>query len=176
MTADELVTIGVYGLGNILLEDDGLGPQVIGELKVRYAFPAHVEVEDLGTPGLDLVPYLSRREAVVMVDAISGSEPPGTVRVFRREDIIRHPPPARMSPHDPGLKESIQLVELEQGRELAISLVGVVVARTDHGTGLSPEVIAALPAAVDAVIAELKDLGVEPTTQDATGPLRPWWT
>jgi hydrogenase maturation protease len=98
------------------------------------------------------------------------------VRVFRREDIIRHPPPARMSPHDPGLKESIQLVELEQGRELAISLVGVVVARTDHGTGLSPEVIAALPAAVDAVIAELKDLGVEPTTQDATGPLRPWWT
>jgi len=176
MTVNEVVTIGVYGLGNILLEDDGLGPCVIGELNGRFTFPPHVEVDDLGTPGLDLVPYLSRRDAVIMVDATSGSEPPGTLRVFRREDIIRHPPPARMSPHDPGLKESLQLVELEQGRALDICLVGVVVERTDHGTGLSEAVKDAVPAAVEAVLTELHRLGVRPAPKADAVSVEPWWT
>lgn len=177
MTADEIVKkISVYGMGNVLLEDDGVGPQVIEELIAHYVFPANVEIEDLGTPGLDLVPHLSQRDAVIIVDAISGDQPAGTIRVFRRDDIVRHPPPMRMSPHDPGLKESIQLIELEQGGQLSICLVGVVALKTGHGAGLSPPVAAALPHAIETVVAELKALGVEISTQGGEAPFRPWWS
>ncbi len=50
--------IRVLGVGNALMSDDGLGPYVVRVLEAFYEFPADVEVIDVGTPGLDLTPYL----------------------------------------------------------------------------------------------------------------------
>lgn len=168
-------SVGVYGLGNVLLQDDGVGPRVIEELRARYVFPAEVVIEDLGTPGLDLVPYLCPHDVVVIVDALVTSEPSGTVRVHGRDDVLRHPAGPRLSPHDPGLRESLQRVELERGAPLDLRLVGIAIEATGHGTQLSPGVAAALAAAADAVVGELRALGIEASPRDATSPVRPWW-
>jgi len=43
------VKIAVFGCGNILLGDDGFGPEVISELTSRHPLPPDVRVEDVGT-------------------------------------------------------------------------------------------------------------------------------
>ena len=55
MTGAPLVR--VLGLGNVLMGDDALGPWVVHHLVSTYDFPPEVAVVDVGTPGLDLVPY-----------------------------------------------------------------------------------------------------------------------
>ena len=58
----------VAGIGNLLLQDDGLGPQAIAQLRAQYEFGDEVELLDLGTPTLDFVDYLRRREVLVLID------------------------------------------------------------------------------------------------------------
>ena len=40
----------IYGIGNILLGDDGVGPAVVEYLAAHYTFGPEVILEDLGTP------------------------------------------------------------------------------------------------------------------------------
>ncbi len=47
MTAS--LRIGVLGVGNILMGDDGIGPFVVRILEARYEFPPNVVLHDLGT-------------------------------------------------------------------------------------------------------------------------------
>jgi hydrogenase maturation protease len=49
----------IGGIGNVLLEDDGVGPYVARFLDARYEFDEGVEVADLGTPALDLIDRIS---------------------------------------------------------------------------------------------------------------------
>ena len=55
---DAQCSISVIGLGNVFLGDDGFGPLVIETFRCSYECGESVEVIDLGTPGLDLAPYL----------------------------------------------------------------------------------------------------------------------
>jgi len=50
--------IAVLGLGNVLLGDDGFGPMAVEMFRSLYECDSNVEILDLGTPGLDLAPYL----------------------------------------------------------------------------------------------------------------------
>ena len=47
--------------------------------------PDEVEVEDLGTPGLDLHPHLAGHAALIIVDTVRAKAPPGTLRRYRAE-------------------------------------------------------------------------------------------
>ena len=51
--------VRVVGLGNVLMQDDGVGPHVARVLEAGWTVPENVRVLDLGTPGLDLVPHLA---------------------------------------------------------------------------------------------------------------------
>lgn len=53
----------VLGLGNVLLEDDGVGTAAVTLLRDRYDAPPGVRVLDGGTLGLSLLPYWKRRTA-----------------------------------------------------------------------------------------------------------------
>ena len=96
--------VAVFGLGNVLMRDDALGPRVIGLLQSRYDFPDGVSLVDLGTPGLDLHPHLEEIDAAIIVDTIRAQGDAGETRLYRRDEILRHAPGQRLSPHDPGLK------------------------------------------------------------------------
>lgn len=88
--------VAVVGLGNVLMGDDALGPTVIKVLEAEYEFPRGVSVQDLGTPGLDLTPYLAGVRALIVVDTVQASGAPGEVRLYRRDEILKHPPQARL--------------------------------------------------------------------------------
>jgi hydrogenase maturation protease len=169
------VRVGVIGLGNVLMGDDAFGPWVVQTLLAEYEFPDGVSVEDLGTPGLDLVPYLTGLEALVLLDTVRSGAAPGALRLYRRDEILRHPPQARLSPHDPGVKEALLTAEFAGQGPREVLLVGAVPADTAMGVHLSPALREAVPLAASEVLRELERLG-RPARRRAA-PLAPdiWW-
>ena len=169
------VTVRVLGVGNVLMGDDGLGPYAVRVLESRYEMPDGVEVADAGTPGLDFAPFLAGTESVIVIDTVSSDAAPGSVKLYRREQLLSTPPPARTSPHQPGLRETIMAMELSGARVPEILLIGVVPGSVATGTGLSPAVHAAVDHAVGAAVGELRSLGRAPTVRSEPLPLDIWW-
>jgi hydrogenase maturation protease len=165
----------VVGLGNVLLGDDAAGPHVIARLQAGYEFPPQVEVLDLGTPGLDLVPFVADLETLIVVDTVRAEGPPGSVRVYDREEVLAAPVTSRVGPHDPGLKEAVLATEFARQTPLDVTVVGVVPAHTGQRIGLGTRVQQALPALERAVLDALLQRGhrVRPRS-DAHEPDL-WW-
>lgn len=151
------ITIG--GIGSVLLGDDGIGPYVAGTLEAGYRFDEGVSVVDLGTPGLDLVAHLSGIDALVLIDSVKNNEAPGTVTLYRKEDILRHTTPVRMDPHSPALSESLLIAEMAGEGPRDILLIGVSGEQYEWGAGLSEAAKRGASKAVDEVLAELDRLG-----------------
>ena len=168
-------TTAVLGLGNVLMGDDALGPTVIARLRAACEFPADVEVEDLGTPGLDLHPHLQGHAALVLVDTVRAPGPPGTLKLYRKDDILRHPPGPRVSPHDPGLKDALLWLQFSGEEPSEVLLVGVVPAGTEGEVGLSEAVAGAIPDAEEAVLTELQRLGHQVRRREAPDAPDLWW-
>ena len=167
--------VGVIGLGNVLMGDDAFGPWVVQTLLAGYEFPGGVSVEDLGTPGLDLMPYVTDLEALVLVDTVRSGAPPGTVRLYRRDDLLKHAPLARLSPHDPGVKEALLTAEFAGQGPREVLLVGAVPETTAMGVRLSAALRAAVPLAVAEVLKELERLGQPASPRAVPKPPDIWW-
>ena len=171
----EMKPIRVLGVGNVLCTDDGLGPYAIKVLEAQYEFPEGVEVIDVGTPGLDFTPYLAGARATIVLDTVSGEEPAGTLRLLRDQEIVAKPPPSRMTPHEPGLREALMATELSDTSPEEILLVGVVPETTEGGTRLTDAVKAAVPKVVARVVEELERLGRPAVPRDPPGEIEIWW-
>jgi hydrogenase maturation protease len=170
--------VRVLGLGNVLMGDDALGPWVIHRLGATYAFPPEVEVVDVGTPGLDLVPYVAGPCGIILVDTVhsKGAEP-GTIRIFDRDALVKFGPKPRLSPHDPGVTEAILAVEMAGEAPAFVRLVGVVPESVKAGVGLTPALQGAVERAADEIVVELLARGFDVHrrgTNAVSVPL-PWW-
>jgi hydrogenase maturation protease len=167
--------VAVLALGNVLMGDDALGPHVIARLVAGYDFPAEVSIEDLGTPGLDLHPHLAGNDALIIVDVVKSKGQPGELRQYRKEEILKHPPGPRVSPHDPGLKEALLGLQFADD-DPEVLLVGVIPGRIPHlEVGLTSEVQAAVPLAVQAVLDELNRLGLPAVPRENAPEPDLWW-
>jgi hydrogenase maturation protease len=150
----------ILGLGNVLMGDDGFGPWVVRAFEEQYVVGAGAEVVDLGTPGLDLTPWLADVRDAIIVDTVRADDAPGTLRLYEKRDITRQVPFPRVSPHDPGVKETVLTLEFAGRAPHTITLIGVVPERVAMGTALSAAVHAAVPGAVAAIVAALERCGV----------------
>jgi hydrogenase maturation protease len=164
----------IAGVGNVLLGDDGVGPYVACLLNSRYEFGEGVRVEDLGTPGLDLVVHLSDADTIVIVDCVSDSKPAGTITTYDRDEIVRHGASIRIDGHSPALTESLMIAEFTSEEPKQIALIGISGKPCD-GVELSPAVRAALEPAIEAVLHQLDlwNISYWPK-QSATAP-EVWW-
>ncbi len=167
--------VRVLGLGNVLMGDDALGPWVVHHLASRWELPAGVEAVDVGTPGLDLTPYLAGARTVIVVDTVKSGGAPGEVRLYRKAELLAHPPQPRVSPHDPGLVECLLALDFAGIGPPEVLLVGVIPDRVGKGTGLSAALAAAVPRAAGAVVEELTRLGLAPAARPAPSDAPPWW-
>jgi hydrogenase maturation protease len=164
----------VAGLGNVLMSDDAIGPYCTEHLLANYEFPEHVEIADLGTPGLDLTLHLSSADVVIAIDALRGVAP-GTVQVFARAALLNRRQDTRLDTHAPALEESILVAELAGDRTLDVRLVGLGGASFEYGTALSPMVRGRIAALGDQVLAELTSLGVAWRPRAERTTLDVWW-
>jgi len=167
--------VAILGMGNVLLGDDGAGPAVIRYLEAHYELPEEVEAEDIGTPGLDLVPHLAERRTVILVDCVSTGGPAGTIKIYPKERIAAALNTNRLSPHDPGLAESLGTLELAGEAPEHLTVVGIVPGSTETGIGLGPEVRAAVPRVAEEVVRLLAELGIELQQRPVALPLDGWW-
>jgi hydrogenase maturation protease len=167
--------ISVLGLGNVLMGDDGFGPAAIHALEADYSVGDDVEVFDLGTPGLDLMPWLADVDRVVIVDTVKSDLPPGTMRIYDKRDVLRHPPSVRVGPHDPCVKDALLTLEFAGRAPRELTLIGVVPARTGLAATLSPEVGAAVQPVVSEVVRILECAGAAVTRRTKPVVGVPWW-
>jgi len=150
----------VLGLGNVLMGDDGFGPAVLDTLADSYTFPPEVELVDGGTPGLNLSVVMMDRDVLIVVDAVTASAAPGELRFYRKEDLVRREAKPRMNPHEPALIDVLGFLDLAGRGPSEAFVVGAVPETVELRTALSPPLLAAVPRAVSAVLAELARLGV----------------
>ncbi len=167
--------VRVLGLGNVLMGDDAAGPWVVELLRAGWHLGPGVSAVDVGTPGLDLVPFLAGARAIVLVDTVKSKGEPGELRLYRRDEILKHAPGPRTSPHDPGVKETLLYLDFAGDGPEEVLLVGIVPGRVEKGLELTPAVEAALPAALEAVVAELGRLGCAVERRPDPARPRPWW-
>ncbi|GBC83862.1 Hydrogenase 2 maturation protease [bacterium HR11] len=150
--------IAVVGLGNLLLGDEGVGIHAVRLLRERFARP-DVTYLDGGTLGLSLLPYLEEATRLLFLDAIRADAPPGTVlRVSLLDGPTRIP--LKVSAHDIALPDLVALLKLRRGEDLrTVELLGVVPARIEPSTELSPTVQASLPDLVSWALRILRQWG-----------------
>ena len=97
LTMDRTATY-VLGLGNVLMGDDGFGPAVVRAFEEQYAVASDVTVVDLGTPGLDLSPWLADAEHVVLVDTVRRRSTAGIAPRLRQGRDPSPPAGGRVEP------------------------------------------------------------------------------
>ncbi len=140
----------VLGLGNLLLEDDGVGLELLKQLRDRLGPIPGVDFVDGGTQGVALLGVLAGRESILILDAISrgtapGNPDPGTV--VRIDDPLAIASPQDFGAHGANVSGLLAAARLIGELPKRINLVGVVPASTSTGVGLSAAVRDAIPAA-----------------------------
>ena len=165
----------IAGIGNILLQDDGLGPQAVARLQSEYEFSEGVELLDIGTPTLDFVDYLRGREVVIIIDALAGGGEPGEILTFDKERLKTFLPGMRLSAHQPCLHETLHAAETADIPLKEVLLVGVVGTHFEVGTDFGPDVSRAVPEVLKLVAEVVRRNGERAELRREPLPIQAWW-
>ena len=159
------IDVLVLGLGNILCGDDGAGVVAVHRVRRELELPPRVRVVDGGTLGLDLLALVAASDRVILVDAVRGDGPPGTLVRLAGDEVA----PAvyeRLSPHQIGVADLLAGAALCDRYPDEVVIVGIVPATTDLALGCTPTVSAQIPALVQNVVSELHRMGIEPRRRE----------
>jgi len=148
LLTDELQNdILVLGIGNLLMNDEGVGIHVVRNLETEN-LPG-VDVMDGGTGGLHLLGIIQSYRKVIFIDAALDEFPAGTVRVLHPKFAKDFP--KQLSAHEIGFKDLLDAAML-LGNVPELHLIAISVKDfQDMGMQLSPEVEASIPNAVSRV-------------------------
>jgi hydrogenase maturation protease len=140
----------VVGYGNALRGDDAVGCRV-AELLAGDARLAGARIEARHQLTPELAEDIAAAGLVVLIDAAEGEASPGEVRV---EPVVgRGEMRASRGSHSCEAAAIVDLAERVYGRAAPVVLVHVAGQCFEPGSDLSPAVAAALPIAVDTVVA-----------------------
>lgn len=145
--------IVVLGLGNPLFQDEGLGIHLIHQL-MREKIDKRVELIDGGTDALALLGVVEEAEYLLIIDAIDGEQPPGSIQKISGEELP-HLTGSRMSVHQIGFQEVLALASLRGRLPSHLVLIGVQPQSLDWGIKLSLPVAAAVPRVIEMVYAQI---------------------
>jgi hydrogenase maturation protease len=154
------VGVLVLGLGNVLLGDDGVGAAALTHLERNWRIPPGVRLEDGGTLGLSLLGLLAEAERVILVDAVRTDDPPGTLVRLAGDDVmdtVRD----RLSPHQVGVADLLEVARLTDCYPAAVTLLGVVPETIEMSVERSRAVEHSIDELTAAIIGELQGLGYE---------------
>ncbi|MGE3851833.1 MAG: hydrogenase maturation protease [Planctomycetota bacterium] len=142
------------GVGNAWRGDDAVGIQVARELHLQ-PLPAGATIHESSGAGTGLMDLLDGADHVILIDAVRSGAPPGTLhRLDPRRDRLQLRTTGG-STHAFGVADALEMAASLGRLPARVTLIGVEVAQLDHGEQLSPAVAAAVPLAVEAVLAEL---------------------
>ncbi len=141
----------VIAVGNEFRRDDGVGPTVLAELRGRVPSDVGLHLSD-GEP-TQLLDLWAGAPLVVVVDAVLCE--PSTPGRIHRSTLTTPLAASAATTHGLGIPEAVRLAEVLDRAPQRLVVLAVEAADIGFGLGLSDAVAGAVPAAVDAVLAEL---------------------
>jgi hydrogenase maturation protease len=153
----------LMGIGNILLQDEGVGVHVIKEIEKRYSFEPSIEIIDAGTLGLEIMYMLQDGvDNLLVVDAVMGGKPPGSLYVFRNEEVKKYYLKNKLSAHEVGFSEVLALLDLigKPVKENLI-LVGIEPVSFDVSLELHEKTASKMEDLIKTVLQELQNIGIK---------------
>ena len=158
--------IVVLGVGNVLLKDEGVGVHVAQELQ-KKSLPAAVESHDGGVAGIGLLDFFPGASKVLLIDAAEMDLEAGAVVRFTPEEVVGKVSGPRFSAHDIGLLEVLELARALDQCPPEVVIFGIQPKEISWGTDLSPEVRAAIPKVMEAVLREIAHSAPNPSCRVA---------
>lgn len=131
-------SIGIMGLGNLLLSDEGFGIHCIQYLENNYQLPDNIEVIDGGTGGILLAPFIEEHDELYVIDVVDIEDAPGSVHYFTEADVRSGDIQTRMSPHQIGMLEILDICRIRGKAPQRIHFIAVVPQILDVGLELTP--------------------------------------
>ncbi len=145
--------ISLIGLGNILMQDEGVGVHAIKAVQERFEVPPELEIIDGGTAGLDLLPFFEGRDRVLLVDAVDFGEEPGFIGDLANEAIPALFGKNKASLHHVGLAEVLATARILDILPREICLIGI----QPHTIDLGLELTTLLQEHLEGLIARIHD-------------------
>lgn len=146
--------IVVIGVGNLLLQDEGVGIHAIRSLQ-EMNLPSDIKLVDGGTSP-DLIAYTKAGDKMIIIDSAKTGGEPGTIYRFKPEDLVGGKGNLA-SAHEMGVVENLKLMELTGNKPKETVIIGIEPTTIDWGTELSSELKEKLPNLIKVV---LKEIGV----------------
>lgn len=158
----DTANIIVLGIGNILLGDEGLGVRTIERLQRDFRIPPHIELVDGGTAGIDLLGFVRKDTALIIVDCIKPKERPGRMIRLEGSEVPTFLS-SKISPHQLGLSDLLAAAHLIDRKPEKLVFLGMEPKSIATGLTLTAEIENCLPQLVTAIVQELRALGTELT-------------
>jgi hydrogenase maturation protease len=151
--------IAILGLGNILLQDEGIGVHIVNKLEQNYTFDPTIKIIDGGTSGLDLLHQFEENDKIIIIDAVDFNQKPGFIQCLANDEISKLFT-EKISSHQSGLKDILGAVKLLQNEPSQLYLIGIQPATVETGLKLSDEISNNINKILNNVFAKLKEWNV----------------
>jgi hydrogenase maturation protease len=155
VVAECIPRITVLGIGNLLLQDEGVGIHLVQRLADKVDLPS-VKIIDGGTTPDILSLVDDNIDKLIIVDAAVAGSKPGTIYRFNMEDLDFGSAP-HVSLHELGIVDSLKLMSLLGNRPRAVTIFGIEPEVIDFGLELSPKLEAKMPRIMELVLEEIKE-------------------
>ena len=153
--------IGILGVGNLIVGDEGFGVHAVRYLEEKYEFPDNVLILDGGTAGIYMSPFLEECDPVLVIDVVDIDAEPGSMHYYSSEDVKAGKLSTRMSPHQLGLLEVLEICKLRDSAPETLEFYCVVPQHLDTSTELSDVVAPRVKDISEIVLKRLAELGVQ---------------
>jgi len=141
----------VMGVGNTLMQDDGIGIHICETLNTSQDTHPAIDIIDGGTIGLALLPEIEDSDAVIIVDASELGAAPGTMRVLHNREIDEQLSGKRRTVHEVALLDLFSAAAIRGRMPAQRVLVAIQPECTEWGTGSTPAVDAAIQPACEII-------------------------
>ena len=147
-------SVAVVGVGNILLKDEGIGVHIVRALRQAIG-PDRPDVNIIdGGTSPDTFLLLKGVQKLIVVDAVNGGNPPGSVYRFHPTDILS-PGKCITSLHQIDVLDGLKMMELSGIKPDETIIIGIEPEEIDWGLELSAELNEKLPQIIKVVKDEL---------------------
>ncbi|WP_419796533.1 MAG: HyaD/HybD family hydrogenase maturation endopeptidase [Terasakiella sp.] len=149
----------VIGLGNVLMQDEGVGVRAVEALEGMYEIPDGVVVMDGGTTGTELLEPMRDVKHLIVTDSVNTGDPEGTLIRLADEQV-----PAffqtKISNHQLGLSDLLGILQLQGQSPETVTIIGMVPYKLENSLGLSPETEGRVLKMLDMLVDEIEERGV----------------
>jgi len=127
----------IIGIGNPLMQDDGIGIILLEKLKNNNSISKKVDLLDGGTGGINLIHDLSKYKIIIFLDAVKMGEKPGETIFFNISEINSKKKDFSFSTHEQDLLKIIKISDKINKNDNEIYVYAIQPKDTSFGQELS---------------------------------------